>query len=301
MPNTKTIDVPHLGGITAAYQTSGPVDASKPTLILINSFATSSELYRDAYTNETLTSVMNLVAIELLGHGQTRAKTENWTYWDTAMMNLQVMEKLGVKKAFVLGTSQGGWVTVRMALLAPEKILGIVPLGTSLDYESPRSRDLGCWHAVDPLADRITGEFGTKSNEPTPDFVPSTDFCNFLIDVGLGKEDCPEDVRAFWIDEIKNNYQGDEGRRRIRMCAINLRDRDGLHMRLSDVLCPVLRLHGTSDVVYSVANAKEEMKLFTNSPNAKLEVIEGGQHFLSASNPKEVYESVIRFVNEYSK
>lgn len=122
MPNTKTIDVPHLGGITAAYQTSGPVDPSKPTLILINSFTTSSELYRDAYTNETLTSVMNLVAIELLGHGQTRAKTENWTYWDTAMMNLQVMEKLGVKKAFVLGTSQGGWVTVRMALLAPEKV-----------------------------------------------------------------------------------------------------------------------------------------------------------------------------------
>lgn len=122
MPNTKTIDVPHLGGITAAYQTSGPVDASKPTLILINSFATSSELYRDAYANKKLTSVMNLVAIELLGHGQTRAKTENWTYWDTAMMNLQVMEKLGVKKAFVLGTSQGGWVTVRMALLAPEKV-----------------------------------------------------------------------------------------------------------------------------------------------------------------------------------
>jgi pimeloyl-ACP methyl ester carboxylesterase len=122
MPSTQTIEVPHLGGISAAYQTSGPVDSSKPTLILINSFTTSSELYRDAYKNEALTSVMNLVAIELLGHGQTRAKAENWTYWDTAIMNLQVMEKLGVKKAFVLGTSQGGWVTVRMALLAPEKV-----------------------------------------------------------------------------------------------------------------------------------------------------------------------------------
>ena len=37
-------------------------------------------------------------------------------------MNLQVMEALGVKKAFVLGTSQGGWITVRMALLAPDKV-----------------------------------------------------------------------------------------------------------------------------------------------------------------------------------
>ena len=32
------------------------------------------------------------------------------------------MEEMGVKKAFVLGTSQGGWITVRMALLAPDKV-----------------------------------------------------------------------------------------------------------------------------------------------------------------------------------
>jgi pimeloyl-ACP methyl ester carboxylesterase len=123
MPNTQEVEVPHLGGITAAYQTSNQgIDKSKPTLVLINSFTTSSELYRDAFHNENLTSVMNLLAIELLGHGQTRAKVENWTYWDTAIMSLQVMEKLGVEKAFVLGTSQGGWLTVRMALLAPEKV-----------------------------------------------------------------------------------------------------------------------------------------------------------------------------------
>lgn len=122
MSNTKTIQVPHLGGITAGYQMPHPYDSSKPTLVLVNSFTTSSELYQGQYQNEKLTSTMNLLAIELLGHGQTRTKCENWTYWDTAIMNLQVMEALGVKKAFVLGTSQGGWITVRMALLAPEKV-----------------------------------------------------------------------------------------------------------------------------------------------------------------------------------
>ncbi len=54
---------------------------------------------------------MNLLAIELLGHGKTRTKSENWTYWDTAYMNLQVLEAVGIPKAFVLGTSQGGWIT----------------------------------------------------------------------------------------------------------------------------------------------------------------------------------------------
>ena len=122
MANTKTVQVPHLGGITAGYQMPYPYDPAKPTLVLVNSFMTSSELYRVQYQNEKLTSSTNLLAVELLGHGRTRTKTENWTYWDTAIMTLQVMEALGVEKAFVLGTSQGGWITVRMALLAPDKV-----------------------------------------------------------------------------------------------------------------------------------------------------------------------------------
>ncbi len=89
----------------------------------MNSFTTNAKLYASQYANKALVDAMNLLAIELLGHGGTRAlKAENWTYWDTAIMNLQVMEQLGVEKAFVLGTSQGGWITVRMALLAPDKV-----------------------------------------------------------------------------------------------------------------------------------------------------------------------------------
>ena len=123
MPNTKTVHVPHLGGIDCAYQMPQPYSSSKPTLVLVNSFTTSSELYRNQFENKQLTDKMNLIAIELLGHGQTRTRSENFTYWDTAIMNLQALDALGIKgKVFVLGTSQGGWICVRMALLAPEKV-----------------------------------------------------------------------------------------------------------------------------------------------------------------------------------
>ena len=85
------------------------------------------------------------------------------------------------------------------------------------------------------------------------------------------------------------------------MAAINLRERDGLHSRLFDVRCPVLWLHGTSDAVYSVANAQEEIKLFVNSPDAKLQVVQNGQHFLSFSHPKEVDGALLDFVAKYKK
>ena len=240
---------------------------------------------------------MNLLAIELLGHGKTRTKSENFTYWDTAIMSLQVMEALGVKKAFVLGTSQGGWITARMALLAPDKIEGIIPLGTSMDNESERTRKLGCWDG----AASCTGPINAwTTNHATPDFEPDDNFTNFLIDIGFGKN-CDGSLRQFWNKTIKSNYQGDEGRKRVRMAAINLRERDTLHGRLFDIRCPVLWLHGTDDAVYSVANAEEEIKLFVNSADAKLVTVKDGQHFLSASHPEEVDNALIEFVGKWHK
>ncbi|MCJ1305931.1 hypothetical protein MMC08_008748 [Hypocenomyce scalaris] len=295
--HVQRVYVPHLGGTYAGYQMPHPYDPKKPTLVLVNSFTTSSDLYKGQYGNHHLTKTMNLLSIELLGHGATRTKSENFTYWDTAQMNLQVMTALGIEKAFVLGTSQGGWITVRMALLAPDRIEGIIPLGTSMDYESERTRKLGCWDGVDACTGPINNWTTTK---PTPDFEPEDSFCNFLIDIGFGKN-CDSSVRDFWKKTIKNNYRGDAGRRRARMAAINLRERDGLHGRLFDVVCPVMWLHGTSDAVYSVENAQEEIKLFTNSPHADLVIVKDGQHFLSASHPKEVDNALVEFVSKWHK
>ncbi|KAJ5219455.1 Alpha/Beta hydrolase protein [Penicillium cinerascens] len=297
MSNTKIVHVPHLGGIEASYQMPRPYDPKKPTLVLVNSFTTSSELYRQQYANKELNDTMNLLAIELLGHGQTRTERENWTYWDTAEMNLQVLDALNIRKAFVLGTSQGGWITVRMALMRPDKISGIIPLGTSMDSETDITRSLNCWDAPTLLTPSIEK---WTSQQPTPQFEADQEYCDFLIDIGFGKDDCPSDVRNFWRNTIRQNYLGDDGRRRLRMAAINLRDRDGLHPRLFDVQCPVMWLHGTKDVVYSVPNAEREIKLFVNSPDARLVTVQNGAHFLSASHPKEVDQALIQFVKKYS-
>lgn len=166
-----------------------------------------------------------------------------------------------------------------------------------MDYESERTRSLGCWNGPSDLEANIKA---WSTNDATSDFEPNEEYCNFLIDIGFGK-DCPSDTRKFWVKQIQANYKGDEGRRRIRMAAINLAERDGLHSRLFDIRCPVLWLHGTSDPVYSVKNAEEEIKMFVNSPDAKLKVVEGGQHFLSFSHPKEVDGALIEFVGKYGK
>lgn len=54
-------------------------DSSKPTLIMVNSFTTSADLYKLQFANKELSDSMNLLAIELLGHGETKTATEHFT------------------------------------------------------------------------------------------------------------------------------------------------------------------------------------------------------------------------------
>ncbi|KAK5458316.1 hypothetical protein LTS15_004396 [Exophiala xenobiotica] len=297
MPNTKTIRVPHLFGTDAAYQMPRPYDASKPTCVLVNSFTMTSELYAAQYKNERLLDAMNIIAIEPLGHGQTRTSTDTFTYWDTAVMILQVLDALEIKgKVFALGTSQGGWIVVRLALLRPDRIAGILPLGTSMDFESERSRKLGNFDCLSTLAGPIKE---LESTTPTPDFFVSQEFRDFPIYVGFGKG-VDQGTVDFWNEELQRNYSGDAGRKRLKEVTINLRDRDGLHNRLYDVRCPVLWLHGTEDPAYCVPNAQDEIKMFVNSPDARLQVVEGGQHYLSASHPEVVDKALMEFVAKYA-
>src|SRR5688500_3775675 len=149
MSNTETIHIPHLGGSTIGYRFGTAYDASLPTLVMVNSFTTSVELYRPQFADEKLSATANLLALEPYGHGRTRATYGQFTYSDSAIAGLQVLDALDISRAFVLGTSQGGWIAARMAMLAPGTVAGIIPLGTSMDFESQRSRDLGCWDGVE--------------------------------------------------------------------------------------------------------------------------------------------------------
>ena len=138
MAATLSLEVPHLGGIEAGYAISSSgnaseLDLSKPTCVLINALHTTVEFWRRQFESKDITAAMNLLAIEPLGHGSTTCPIEQFTYWDTAIMALQVMEKLGVEKAFAMGTSQGGFIATRMALLAPHKVKPPEVLMHSLD------------------------------------------------------------------------------------------------------------------------------------------------------------------------
>lgn len=56
---------------------------------------------------------------------------------------------------------------------------------------------------------------------------------------------------------------------------------------------------GTEDVVYGVIVPPEQIKLFKSSKEAKLIIVQGGAHYLSATSPTEVSEALFELVSKY--
>ena len=121
-------------------------------------------------------------------------------------------------------------------MLTTPQVKGIIALGSSMDAESPQSRELGCWDGPAACSGLVTlaGDLA-----PADDFEPGDAYYDFLMEIGYGESVTPE-IRDFWARTIKGHYHGDEGKRRICMAAVTLAGRDGLHERLPYIKCPVL-------------------------------------------------------------
>lgn len=71
------------------------------------------------------------IAIDLAGFGQTivsSGTTFGIREWGDHVV--RVLDTLGIERAWFVGNSLGGWVALQLALDAPERVLGIVSMGT---------------------------------------------------------------------------------------------------------------------------------------------------------------------------
>ena len=70
------------------------------------------------------------------GHSQSPASGP-FPLWDSARDALALLDRLEIDGAIFVGTSQGGFVSLRAALLAPDRVRGLAVVGTSAATEHP--------------------------------------------------------------------------------------------------------------------------------------------------------------------
>lgn len=208
-----------------------------------------------------------LIAIDERGHGQTPANAP-FDYWDVARDALAVLDHLGIDRAAVIGTSQGGFVALRMALLAPERVTALAVLGTSGEAEDEQ---------IAAAYDQLTEVWIAQGPETVIDATAK---------ICLGDYDASEWTPKWSAVEPE----------RLRLIANALTRRDGVLDRVGEITAPVLVLHGTADLAYPVAKAEA---LVAALPKAELVLVEDGAHFLSLTHAADVNPHLERFLGAH--
>jgi pimeloyl-ACP methyl ester carboxylesterase len=235
-----------------------------PAVVLLHSFLMDASMWAPQVA--AFGDRYRLVAIDERGHGDTPA-TGPFDHWDVARDVLAVLDSLGVDRAAVVGTSQGGFVALRTALLAPDRVSALALLGTSGEPEDEQ---------ISAAYQQLAEVWIAQGPETVIEAV---------AEICLGDYD-PADWTPKWSAV-------EPGRLRLIMNA--LVGREGVLDRITSIDVPALVLHGTADLAYPVTKAEA---LVAALPKAgPLVLVEGGAHFLSLTHAADVNPHLERFLD----
>jgi len=291
----KSIRVGHLGGTSIGYQLPKPIVGSKPTIIFVGGWGAPASLMKPQISSPELQAAANLLLLEPLGQGISKTNSPAWTAWDSAYAFIQAMDALGVKKAFVLGCSQAGWIAARMALYAPDRILGIIPICSIMDSYGPRLIELG----VPDVVANMTPVLSHLTAESNNDFALPAEFSNSFYDgvVGPNAGDAEKEALKPIAEAQLKTYEGEAGRLKLRQSVKALLTHDSLLSRLEDIIAPVLWIAGSNDPLVSEKAARADAALFKS--NVDFLLIDGAFHFPTWTHAEQVHTPLLAFVKKY--
>ncbi len=204
-------------------------------------------------------------------HGQTETTDDPFSYWDLADDLRGLLDHLGIERAVIGGASQGGFVALRFAIKHPERVSGLILLGTQGGAEDPEKAAtyeamLDVWEAEglnDQLAETIAA-------------------------IILGNE---WPGRQAWIAKWRQ-----WPRSLLRPAFKALVGREDIHDRLGEIKAPALVIHGTADAAIDIELAQ---RLCSELANCQpLITIEGGGHACNLTHPTLVNLAVQQYLLE---
>lgn len=104
---------------------SSPENQQKPALLLLHGFGPSA-VWQWNHQVKPLSHFFRLYVPDLVFFGGSSSSGENRTEMFQALSMGKLMEKLGVERFSVVGTSYGGFVAYNMAKMFPDKVEKVV-------------------------------------------------------------------------------------------------------------------------------------------------------------------------------
>ncbi len=131
MPAPTTIGMSSINGIPWAWEASG----EGPCVCLFHGTFGSRAVW-DSAVGE-LADRYRCVAVDWPGHGRSGFDPAGWTVEDLVRGIPLLLADMGVQRAVLVGLSQGGAISLRVALSRPDLVAGLVTVSAGPDGPSP--------------------------------------------------------------------------------------------------------------------------------------------------------------------
>ena len=294
MSTAETIDVPHLGGSTIGYKFGRPYDASLPTLVM-----TTRSVPRWSYTGRS-SPTSSSTPRRTCSRSSRTAMAGPARRTHSSPTGIGDRQPAGTRGARHPAGFRPGHVA---------RGVGSGPHGHA--RTSGRAGHHPGWH-VNGLREPAQPRGGLlgrhcllharhrRARAPVGgDWVIPTDLVDAVLREGFG-EDVPPEERSFWHEEHQKNYTVTRGVSGSGSSPSTSAIATAWRPGWTACGAPSCGCRARPTGLYSVANAQEEIKLFVNSRDVELRVVDGGQHFLSATHPDEVNAATVEFIKRWT-
>lgn len=252
-----------VNGQKIAYEdTGGP----GPAVVLAHGFLMDRTMFAPQVA--VLREDYRVVTWDERGFGETVFDGQPFTYWDSAHDCLALLDHLDIDRAVVGGMSQGGFVSLRVALLAPDRVDGLLLLDTQAGTED---------RELIPTMQASFDEWAAGG--------PSMDLAEMAGDLVLGDADLKRTWIPRWMARDPSTLVEP---------SRTLLNRDDLTDRLGQIDVPALVVHGTSDAAIGMDRAQA---LADGLPACRgVVAIQGGSHVANLTHPGAVNDALSTFL-----
>jgi pimeloyl-ACP methyl ester carboxylesterase len=244
-----------VNGQRIRFEDSGGAGAP---VILGHGFLMDREMF--APQVDALADEFRLITWDERGFGETEFDGRPFTYWDSARDCLGLLDHLGIEEAVVGGMSQGGFLSLRAALLAPDRVRALVLIDTQAGVEDP---------ARLPAYRHMQATWLEAG--------PVDELAAAIADLIIGEPD----LNAVWIEKWRRLP-----RESMKAPCDCLFERDDISDRLGQITCPAIVFHGTADKSIEMGLAEQLCGGLAGCPGVVR--IEGAPHASNLTHPEQV-------------
>lgn len=217
-----------------------------------------------------------VIAVDMLGYGGSEKPSEGYEIESQASLVAQVLSKLGVESAVVVGHSLGGKVATALAESSPGLVAGLVIIDTPPDSSYGNlggGAKLARMPVIGQALWRISPDFLVRRNLEQA-FAPGFDFPDVFVD----------DIRAMTYPAYRDSARESDA----------YTDEVPLDERLEEVGRPLLVIFGEQDQLYP---ARESLSAYAAIPGAQTVLIPDAGHSPNVETPQRTAVLIGGFAN----